>query len=95
VDIEPEVVVTMGFEEKVAQAVKTLAAIPGITEQQADVLVHQGLTRLEDLLQADVSDLAGIPLIGENAAAIMEAARAEAGRRTLKVGESEGQTSAA
>ena len=45
------------------------------------MLVHQGLTRLEDLLQAEVSDLAGIPEIGEQAAAIMEAARAEAGRR--------------
>jgi len=87
VDIEPEVVVTMGFEEKVAQAVKTLAAIPGISQEQADVLVHQGLTRIEDLLQADESDLAGLPQIGDQAAAIMEAVRAEAARRTVKVGE--------
>jgi len=86
VDIEPEVVVTMGFEEKVAQAVKILAAIPGITPEQADVLVHQGLTRLEDILQADESDLAGIELIGGQAGAIMEAARAEAKRRTLTLG---------
>src|SRR5580693_4894481 len=86
VDIEPEVVVTMGFEEKVAQAVKTLAAIPGITPQQADVLVHHGLTRLEDLLQAEVSDLSGIPEIGEQANVILDAARAEAARRTLKLG---------
>src|SRR5258708_961199 len=76
VDIEPEVVVTMGFEQNVAQAVKTLAAIPGITQEQADVLVHQGLTRLEDLLQADVADLAEIPEIGEHARPILEAARA-------------------
>jgi N utilization substance protein A len=87
VDIEPEVVVTRGFEEKVAEAVESLAAIPGISREQADVLVHHGLTRLEDLLQADESDLAGIPELGDQAAAIMEAARAEAGRRTLKVGE--------
>ena len=80
-------VVTKGFEEKVAEAVDSLAAIPGITREQADVLVHHGLTRLEDLLQADVSDLSGIPQIGEQAAAILEAARAEAARRTLKVGE--------
>src|SRR6201996_925524 len=46
VDIEPEVVVTMGFEEKVAQAVKTLAAIPGITPEIADVLVHAGFLSL-------------------------------------------------
>jgi N utilization substance protein A len=87
VDIEAEVVVTKGFEEKVAEAVESLAAIPGISREQADVLVHHGLTRLEDLLQADVSDLAGIAQLGDQAAAILDAARAEAARRTLKVGE--------
>ena len=87
VDIEPEVVVTKGFEEKVAEAVDSLAAIPGISREQADVLVHHGLTRLEDLLQADVSDLSDIQQVGEQAAAILEAARAEAAKRTLKVGE--------
>jgi len=87
VDIEPEVVVTKGFEEKVAEAVDSLAAIPGISREQADVLVHHGLTRLEDLLQADVSDLSGIPQIGEQAAAILDAARSEATKRTFKIGE--------
>ncbi|HKI67947.1 MAG TPA: transcription termination factor NusA [Verrucomicrobiae bacterium] len=87
VDIEPEVVVTKGFEEKVAEAVESLAVIPGITREQADVLVHHGLTRLEDLIQADLSDLAEIPEIGEQASAIMEAVRAEAARRTLNIGE--------
>ena len=60
-DIEPKHVVTKGFEEKVAEAVETLAAIPGITREQADVLVHHGLTRLEDLLQAEASDIVGHP----------------------------------
>src|SRR5512141_2861483 len=87
VDIEPEIVVTKGFEEKVAEAVDSLAAIPGLTREQADVLVHHGWTRLEDLLQAEVTDLAGIPELGDQAAPILEAARAEAARRTLKVGE--------
>src|SRR3954447_23867676 len=87
VDVEPEVVVTKGFEQKVAEAVDSLAAIPGITREQADVLVHHGLTRLEDLLQADVSDLAGIPQIGEQATAVMDAVKAEAAKRTLKIGE--------
>jgi len=89
VDIEPEIVVTKGFEEKVAEAVESLAAIPGISREQADVLVHHGLTRLEDLLQADVSDLAGISQVGEHASAILDAARAEAARRTPKVGEAQ------
>ena len=87
VDIEAEVVVTKGFEEKVAEAVESLAAIPGLSREQADVLVHHGLTRLEDLLSAEVSDLSGIPEIGEQATVILEAARAEAARRTLKIGE--------
>ncbi len=88
VDIEAEVVVTKGFEEKVAEAVEQLAAIEGITREQADALVHAGLTRLEDLLQTDESDLKDIPVIGEQAGAVLNAARAETLRRTLKVGES-------
>ncbi len=87
VDIEPEVVVHKGFEEKVAEAVEMLAAIEGITRETADILVHHGLTRIEDILQADESDLAGIPEIGEQAAVVMQAVRAEASRRTLKIGE--------
>src|SRR3954464_2196852 len=73
VDGEPEVVVTKGFQEKVAEAVESIAAIPGITREQADVLVHHGLTRFEDLLQADVTDLSGIPLLVDQAAQILEA----------------------
>jgi transcription termination/antitermination protein NusA len=87
VDVEPEVVVTKGFEEKVAEAVQLLASIPGVSREQADVLVHHGFLRLEDLLQAEASDLSDIPQIGEQAAALLEAVRAEGARRTLKVGE--------
>jgi transcription termination/antitermination protein NusA len=86
VDIEAEVVVTKGFEEKVAEAVELLAAIPGILREQADALVHAGLTRLEDLLQADESDLKDIPQIGESAGSVLEAARAEADRRKIQLG---------
>lgn len=86
VDIEAEVVVTKGFEEKVAEAVELLAAIPGILREQADALVHAGLTRLEDLLQADEADLKDIPQIGESAGAVLQAARAEADRRKIQLG---------
>src|SRR5271157_5344378 len=82
VDIEAEVVVTKGFEEKMAEAVGSLAVIPGLSREQADLLVHNGLTRLEDVLGAEQSDLADIPQLAEHAAPIMEAARAEAARRT-------------
>ena len=87
VDIEAEHIVTKGFEEKRAEAIDALAAIPGITREQAEVLANNGLRSLEELLQADESDLAGITEIGEQAAGILEAARAEAAKRTLKVGE--------
>jgi transcription termination/antitermination protein NusA len=87
VDIDAEHIVTKGIDEKIADAVEALAAIPGVTREQADALVHNGVTRLEDLLSAEAGDISDIPQIGENAAAILEAARAEAGRRTLNVGE--------
>jgi N utilization substance protein A len=86
VDIEAEPVVKKGFEEKVAEAVDALAGVAGISREQADALVHAGFTRLEDLLQADVDDLAQIPQIGEQAAAVLEAARAEVERRKIPVG---------
>jgi N utilization substance protein A len=87
VDIEAEHVEAMGFEQKFAQTVKALAAIPGISEEHANALVQHGLTSLEDLLQAEVSDLAEMPEIGDKAAAIMEAVKAEVARRSFKVGE--------
>jgi N utilization substance protein A len=87
VDIDAEQSTVVGFEQQVAQAVKAIAAIPGLTPEQADALVHHGFVRLEDLLQAEASDLVNIAQIGEQAGAVLEAARAEAGRRTLKVGE--------
>jgi transcription termination/antitermination protein NusA len=86
VDIEAEHVVTKGFEEKVAEAVEALAAVPGILREQAEVLVNNGLRRLEELLQADESDLAGIPEIGSQAADILKAAREEAERRKIQLG---------
>src|SRR5881296_1618643 len=94
VDIEPEHLTTLGFEEKVAQAVKAVASIPGITQEQADVLVHGGLLSLEDLLQAEASYLAEIPAIGDQAPAIIEAVKAEVARRNGPAGEA-GETSAA
>jgi N utilization substance protein A len=94
VDIEPEHVATMGFAEKVAQAVKAIASIPGVSPEQADALVHGGLLSLEDLLQAEASYLAEIPAIGDQAPAILEAVKAEATRRNGPAGDA-GETSAA
>jgi N utilization substance protein A len=81
VDIEPEAISVPNFQDKVNHAVQTLAAIPGISPEQADVLVHGGFLGVEDLAQVEPSDLAAIPEIGEAAGAIVEAARAELARR--------------
>jgi N utilization substance protein A len=86
VDIEAEVATAIGFDEKIARAVQGLASIPGISQAHADALVHHGITSLEVLLQAEVSDLAEMPEIGEAATAVFEAARAEARTRSFVIG---------
>jgi N utilization substance protein A len=85
VDIDAEAVASTGFEQKVARAVHALAVIPGLTEAQADALVHHGFLSLEDLLQAEESDLAAFPEIAETAPTVLAAARAEAQRRVVQV----------
>jgi N utilization substance protein A len=80
IDIEAEADVT-GFEAKVDHAVHELAAVPGISEDHARVLVNMGFHSVEDLLDAEVGDLAAMPGIGEAATTILEAARGEMVRR--------------
>lgn len=81
VDIEPEPVQSMGFEEKVAQAAAAIAAIPGISMEEATVLVHRGFHTIDELMSAEASDLADMPELAGRAEAIVEAVRAEAARR--------------
>jgi N utilization substance protein A len=87
VDIMAEKAAIPDFEQKVANAVENLAGIPGIAREQADLLVHCGLTSLEDLLSASPEDIAQLPGLAEHAAAIIAAAQAELVRRTRKLGE--------
>lgn len=87
VDIQARKDAEIGFEEKVNRAVRAFAAIDGITEEQAKTLVASGFHALEDLLQAELADLQGIPEIGGNAASILKAAKAESARRLLKLEE--------
>lgn len=89
VDIEAREVVVHGFDEKVTDAIQVIAAIPGITEAQADLLVHHGFHAFEDLLQVEVADFADIPELADQAAGIIEAARAEAQRRTVTLNPSQ------
>jgi N utilization substance protein A len=81
IDIEPEQITTMGFEEKVQQAVQSLASVPGLSSEIASQLVHHGFHTFEDLLQAEYNDLVDIPEIGTQAGTIIEAVRNEAVRR--------------
>jgi transcription termination/antitermination protein NusA len=81
IDIEPEAVVTVGFEEKVAQAVKSFAAIPGLTPEVANVLVRAGFSTVDALLQAELTDLEQIEQIKDQVPAIMAAIKSEAIRR--------------
>ncbi len=87
VDIEVEHDTKVSFEEQVAEAVKAVAVIPGITAEQASALVHAGFRGLMDLSEAEESDLAEIPQIGAQAGAVIEAVRAEAARKTIKLGD--------
>lgn len=87
VDIQARKDAEIGFEEKVNRAVRAFAAIDGITEEQAKTLVASGFHALEDLLQAELADLQGIPEIGGNAVSILKAAKAESARRLLKLEE--------
>ena len=83
VDIEQEHIAIMGFEEKVAQAVKALATVPGITEAHASALVHAGFLSFEELAQAESADLDGTPALVTDAEAILQAVREEVTRRGL------------
>ncbi len=81
VDVEAEYVPVIGFNQKVAQAVENLASIPGITREQADLLVHKGFLNMEDLVQVEESDLEDIPELAGTAHAIKEAIQLEVARR--------------
>lgn len=81
IDIEAEAEVN-GFDAKVDHAVHELASIPGISEAHARVLVNMGFHSINDLLEAEVGDLAQVPEIGEEAAPlIVEAVKGEIVRR--------------
>jgi N utilization substance protein A len=65
----------VSFEEKVAQAVATLAALEGIGEENAERLVQSGFLSLEGILAADMEDLEAIEgITPEVALRIREAA---------------------
>ena len=80
INIEKQETVPLGFEEKMARAIEQMATIPGVSPETADILVKHGFHSLEDLLTAQMSDLAEI-LGAETANAAQRAAEAEQERR--------------
>ena len=74
----------MSLDRAAVRHIATLARIR-VSAEQADALVHAGLTRLEDLLSAEEADLSSIPQIGDKAGEVLKAARAHAESRTLPV----------
>ncbi|MFM7102166.1 MAG: transcription termination factor NusA [Verrucomicrobiota bacterium] len=81
ISIEAEAEAIPDFVNKVEHAVQDLAAVPGITAEQARVLVNAGFHEVQDILQAEVADLQAMPGIGEAASTILEAVRGEMARR--------------
>ena len=85
VDIEKEETAELGFDAKVARAVKELTGIPGIEAEVAQMLVKSGFHSLAGLLAVDVADLTNI--VGEDkATAVFQAAVAEQDRREAAAG---------
>jgi len=83
IDIEAEASVLPGFDQKVADAVRDFASVPGITEEQARILVTTGFHSLEDVVQQiGIEDLKEMEGIGQDAESILEAIRGEIARRT-------------
>jgi len=65
------------FEDKVHHAIDALARIPGIGEECAPTLVHNGFLSLEGILAADEGDIANLSEIGPERAKIIVAAAKE------------------
>jgi N utilization substance protein A len=80
IDIQKAESGELGFEEKVARAVKQISGIPGIDVETAKVLVNSGFHSLEGLLAVDAADLEDI-VGADKAAVVVNAAAAEQERR--------------
>lgn len=81
IDIDAEVIKIVTFDDQVARAVTSLAAIPGLDAEMAHALVSSGFHSFADLSQAEVDDLAGIPELAAHAQTIIAAVKAEVERR--------------
>ena len=81
IDIEPETVVTVGFEEKVAQAVQRSGRHSGLDAGSGQRVGACGIFDVGSFVSGGVADLEQIEQIKGQAPAIMAAIKAEAARR--------------
>lgn len=68
----------LSFEEKVAQAIATLARIEGVGPERAEALVQAGFLTVEGLLAAEIEDLKAVEGFDEETAAALHTAAAAA-----------------
>jgi N utilization substance protein A len=65
IDIEKSVTAEVGMDEKIKHAVASLMALPGVTPELADKLVHHGFTGIEGIIAAELTDLMEVEGITE------------------------------
>ena len=82
IDVEASKTKPVTFEDKLQEAVDSVASINGITQDQADALVHAGFSSIETLQQAEISDFSNIPSVAESAQEIFDAVHAEDNQET-------------
>lgn len=66
----------VGFEEQIQRAVNNLAALPDITPELAEILVHNGFLTVDGINEVDENDLASIDGIDDALAARIKAVAA-------------------
>ena len=76
IDIEPDQVEVVSFDDQVATAVAAMTALPGIDDALAQTLVQSGFHSVADLQQAEAADLAEIPDLAPHAETILAALQA-------------------
>jgi N utilization substance protein A len=83
-DIEAEPTPKEGFDEQFAKAVDALATELGVMPEVATLLVRNGLTSAESIVQAGEAYLKDIPELSDSAGELLRAAQDVVARRTAQ-----------
>jgi transcription termination/antitermination protein NusA len=86
INISKDESVTQAFEQKLAQAISTLAKTLNIDEETARSLARAGMNSIDGILEADPNDIAEIAMIdSERARQIQESAKKEHERKLASI----------